>query len=79
MPQGYVLDASLFVSLINSHPDSLIGSDVFLFEGDTKVFRSIFTESDCDVLQQDINNMVKLLPEKCAIMRVGKSELPERI
>ena len=82
--QGSVLGPCLFVAFINSLPDSVIGSDVFLFADDTKVFKSIFTESDCDVLQDDINNMVnwteesllKFHPDKCVTMRVGKSKLP---
>ena len=63
----------------------MIGSDLFLFADDTKVFKSIFTKSDCDVLQDDINNMVnwmeeslKFHPDKCVTMRVGKSKLPAR-
>ena len=86
IPQGSVLGPCLFAAFINSLPDSVIGSDLFLFADDTKVFKSIFTESDCDVLQDDINNMVnwteesllKFHPDKCFTMRVGKSKLPAR-
>ena len=84
IPQGSVLGPILFVLYINDLPDiTCCDTEVYLFADDTKVFRPIFNESDCDKLQQDLYNMQSwtdewLLcfhPDKCKAMRIGKSKI----
>jgi hypothetical protein len=79
IPQGSVLGPILFVIYINSLPEVATNSEVFLFADDTKVFREILTEEDCDKLQKDIDNMfewtqaslLRFHPDKCTSMRIG--------
>ena len=55
------------------------GSSGYLFADDNKVFRTIKTEMDCQLLQKDLANMnmwtvIWLLtfhPDKCHYMRIG--------
>jgi hypothetical protein len=83
IPQGSVLGPILFVIYINSLPGVATNSHVYLFADDTKVFREIMTNDDCDKLQQDIDRMydwtgdslLKFHPDKCASMRIGKTKL----
>ena len=86
IPQGSVLGPILFVIYINSLPEVVKSSEVFLFADDTKVFKEVQEERDCDQLQQDLEAMykwtekslLKFHPEKCAVMRIGTSELEAR-
>ena len=82
IPQGSVLGPILFVLYINDLP-SVVDKDtyIFLFADDTKAFRQINTPDDCDILQKDIDDMIKwsntwLLkfhPQKCTMMHMGKA------
>ena len=87
IPQGSVLGPLLFVIYINDLPD-VVDKDsfVYLFADDTKIFRKIQTDRDRNILQQDIDNLLKwsndwLLkfhPDKCVCMGVGySSEVPD--
>jgi hypothetical protein len=57
-------------------------SGVFIFADDTKVFKGIFKEQDCEDLQKDIDNMhgwteksmLKFHPDKCGTMRIGNKQ-----
>ena len=85
IPQGTVLGPILFVAYINSLPGVVTNSDIYLFADDTKVFKSIFSEKDCEQLQKDIDAMnkwtdtslLKFHPDKCVSMRIGKSQVKE--
>ena len=79
IPQGSVLGPLLFVIFINDLPDQ-VKSDMYLFAGDTKVFRRISTKEDEEILQEDINEMLKWAdkwqrefhPDKCVKMSITR-------
>jgi len=48
----------MFVVFINDLPD-VVRSIIKLFADDTKLFRTIQTIEDDDILQQDLDNLVK--------------------
>ena len=86
IPQGSVLGPCLFVTFINSLPEVVENSEVYLFADDTKIYKEIYNETDCDLLQNDLNNLVewtdesllKFHPDKCVSMRIGKSKTANR-
>ena len=67
-------------------PNKVRDSEVYLYADDTKVFKEIFKEEDCDKLQADIDNLIhwtdssllKFHPGKCGVMRIGKSKVANR-
>ena len=80
IPQGSVLGPLLFVIYINDLPEVVHkDSSVFLFADDTKVFRHIKSTEDEEILQNDIDNLLRwsntwLLrfhPDKCVSMSFG--------
>ena len=82
IPQGSVLGPILFVLYINDLPEALDGGSIaFLFADDTKIFREICAQHDIDILQKDVDNVVrwsniwllKFHPDKCVHMGIGVS------
>ena len=77
IPQGSVLGPILFVIYINDLPNE-IKSDIYMFADDTKVFRTIKTNDDQYILQDDLDELTAwstkwLLTfhrDKCKIMHV---------
>ena len=71
--QGSVLGPVLFVAYINTLPDEIESSEIFLFSDDNKPFRSIYSDSDALLLQGDIdkmyswstNSLLRFHPDKC--------------
>ena len=83
IPQGSVLGPILFVIYINTLPTvASVGTEIVLFADDTKAYRMINNQEDCEQLQEDIdamfewteNSLLKFHPDKCAQMRLGKSK-----
>ena len=85
IPQGSVLGPLLFVIFINDLPDQ-VKSDMFSFADDTKLFRRISTKLDEEILQKDINEMLKWAdkwqlefhPDKCVKMSINNKESDNR-
>ena len=81
VPQGSVLGPVLFVIYINDLPN-LVDSDVYLFADDTKIFKHIKDNQDEKNLQEDLDIvakwcdtwLLKLHPDKCKHMRLGKQK-----
>ena len=79
IPQGSVLGPILFVIYINDLPNK-IKSDIYMFADDTKVFRTIKTNNDQCIIQDDLDELTawstKCLltfhPDKCKVMHLGK-------
>ena len=73
------------VTDINSLPEVVKNSEIYLFADDTKVFKGIFTQDDTTGLQKDLDAMhnwtetslLKFHPDKCASMRIGKTQLED--
>lgn len=76
VPQGSVLGPTLFVAYINSLPDVVSNSEIYLYADDMKIFHSISKPQDSRDLQRDLDNVVswydrfllELHPEKCKSM-----------
>jgi len=58
IPQGSVLGPLLFVIYINDLPE-VVESEAFLFADDTKIFRTIKSSKDLDMLQADLDALGK--------------------
>jgi hypothetical protein len=83
VPQGTVLGPLLFLIYINDLPNCINpGTKVRLFADDCIVYRTIKTEKDSELLQQDLDNLQKwesnwsmsFHPEKCQLLRVSKKK-----
>ena len=79
IPHGSVLGPILFVIYINDLPNE-IKSDIYMFADDTKVFRTIKTNDDQCILQDDLDGLtawstewlLTFHPDKCKVMHLGK-------
>ncbi|KAL5265109.1 hypothetical protein ACHWQZ_G006000 [Mnemiopsis leidyi] len=74
VPQGSIIGPILFVLFINDLSDGLSpGTGLALYADDTKIWRSIQSDLDHDILQSDISklnnwaleNKMKFHPAKC--------------
>ena len=82
IPQGSVLGPILFLIFINDLPD-IVSSAVKLFADDTKVYREISSSEDCEILQQDLNNLscwtdswlLRFNAAKCKSIHLGRKNI----
>ena len=54
IPQGSVLGPVLFLLYINDQPDT-VASDVYMFADNTKIYRSMTSHEDTNILQNDLD------------------------
>ena len=79
VPQGSVLGPLLFLIFINDIDEGIL-SKLKKFADDTKLYREIINISDCNILQNDLNNLAawseewKMLfnVDKCSVMHLGR-------
>ena len=85
VPQGSIIGPILFVLFINDLPTGLSpGTDLALYADDTKIWRSIASERDHLILQNDILylnewaslNKMKFHPMKCKVVSVHSRPSP---
>ena len=74
VPQGSILGPLLFVLFINDIYENIEpNTNITLYADDTKIWREIKSNNDCDILQKDIdalytwskNNKMSFHPDKC--------------
>ena len=85
VPQGSIIGPILFVLFINDLPLGLSpGTDLALYADATKIWRSIASESDHRILQNDVNylhewarsNKMKFHPMKCKVVSIQSRPSP---
>ena len=57
VPQGSILEPMLFLLFINDMPKVVSSSKLSLFADEAKCYRKVLSHNDCQLLQNDINNL----------------------
>ena len=84
IPQGSVLGPVLFLIYINDLPEYVSNSTVRLFADDTLLYLTIHNSSNCDKLQEDLNNLerwesdwqMSFHPQKCEVIHITTKKTP---
>ena len=82
VPQGSVLGPLLSSLFVNDLP-SIVKSPLVLFADDAKIYRSIQSDEDYQILQQDLDNLYKWSQDwqlcfsvtKCKVLHIGFKQL----
>ena len=85
VPQGTVMGPILFLLFINDLPPT-ISSPCKLFADDLIVYRKITKQTDCNILQYDMNKLakwervwgMKFHPDKCETIIVSRKRKPHK-
>ena len=80
VPQGSVLGPILFLIYVNDIPET-VNCSIKTFADDTKLFRTVKTIDDCNILQNDLNTLsqwtsdwlLSFNVDKCKVMHIGKN------
>ena len=66
VPQGSILGPILFFLYMNDLPNE-ITSSLKMFADDTKLYRTVTVEQDCENLQRDLNRLAALLVQNLVV------------
>lgn len=77
VPQGSVLGTFLFLLFVNDVVCEIHNSKILLYADNIKIYKSVLTKDDCDMLQADLNrlvewsdnNLLRLSSSKCEAIR----------
>ena len=80
VPQGSVLGPILFLIYVNNIPE-IVNCSIKMFADDTKLFRTVKSIDDCNILQNDLNTLSQLTNDwllsfnvdKCKVTHIGKN------
>ena len=84
IPQVSVLGPVLFLIYINDLPEYVSNSTVWLFADDILLYLTIHNSSNCDKLQEDLNNLerwesdwqMSFHPQKCEVIHITTKKTP---
>ena len=85
VPQGTVLGPLFFLVYINDISKNLsVGTKIRLFADDSLLYRTIRSPKDCEILQNDLNNLQKweklwkmeFHPGKCHLLQITNKNSP---
>lgn len=80
VPQGSHLGPLFFVLFINDLPDCIQHSELVLYADDAKVYKTVSSTNDCELLQNDFNNLLlwcnnndlQVNFKKCNVLSFGR-------
>ena len=84
VPQGTVLGPVFFLVYINDLPEYLKFSQLRLFADDSIIYKTIKSQKDCDILQEDLDAaarwesdwLMAFHPDKCSVLTITNKKNP---